>query len=315
METRAHHLLIGTFMLIMIAGLFAFIIWLAKVDVDQKYIRYEIFFDGSVAGLSEGSTVRLNGVPVGSVLDISIPAQAPTKVRVFVRIESDVPILEGSVASLELQGFTGIAFVQISGGQEGGPIQPKAGEDYARIPSERSPIQQVFEEAPNLINEALIAVSNVKQILGPENQARIANILQNMDTISGTVAARADDIDRTLASLDEAIAAFQETAQNLNAVALTTEDLLANEVSTTFAEATNAARAANDLADELSAIIADNRPGVSRFINTGLPEAARLIGDLRRLTMRLNSLVQKFEDQPYEALFGAQVPEYEGQKK
>ncbi len=315
METRAHHLLIGTFMLIMIGALFAFVIWLAKVDVDQKFIPYEIIFEGSVAGLNEGSTVRLNGVPVGTVLDISIPREDPSKVRVLVKIESDVPILEGSSARLELQGFTGIAFVQISGGQGDTQIVPRDGLNMARIPSERSPIQQVFEEAPNLMNEALIAVNNVKELLGPENRERVSNILQNLETVSDRFAARADDIDKALSGLDEAINEFHQTAKRLNSVAETTENLMNDEVRTAFIEAGNAAKAANTLASDLSVLVADNRPGISRFVNTSLPETTRLIGDLRRLTMRLNSLVQKIEDQPQEALFGAQVPEYKGQKE
>lgn len=315
METRAHHLLIGTFMLIMIGALFAFVIWLAKVDVDQKFIPYEIIFEGSVAGLNEGSTVRLNGVPVGTVLDISIPREDPSKVRVLVKIESDVPILEGSSARLELQGFTGIAFVQISGGQGDTQIVPRDGLNMARIPSERSPIQQVFEEAPNLMNEALIAVNNVKELLGPENRERVSNILQNLETVSDRFAARADDIDKALSGLDEAINEFHQTAKRLNSVAETTENLMNDEVRTAFIEAGNAAKAANTLARDLSVLVADNRPGISRFVNTSLPETTRLIGDLRRLTMRLNSLAQKIEDQPQEALFGAQVPEYKGQKE
>ncbi|WP_281300368.1 MULTISPECIES: MlaD family protein [unclassified Iodidimonas] len=315
METRAHHLLIGLFMLLMIGGLFAFVIWLAKVDVDQQYTRYEIFFEGSVAGLNEGSAVRLNGVPVGSVLDISIPRADPSKVRVLVRIESDVPILDGSMARLELQGFTGIAFVQISGGQEGEDIRPLEGRELAEIPSERSPIQQVFEEAPNLINEAILVVNNIKQLLGPETQMRVATILQNIEMLSGELAARADGIDAVLVRVDEAVRDFQQTAQAFTRLAETTDGLMQNEVRGTFAEASEMARSADALADELTLLVADNREGVSRFVNTGLPEVARMIGDLRRLTLRLNMVVQKFEDRPIEALFGGQQPEYRGDAK
>lgn len=39
METRAHHLLIGGFVVILIGALFAFLIWLAKVDIDREYVE------------------------------------------------------------------------------------------------------------------------------------------------------------------------------------------------------------------------------------------------------------------------------------
>lgn len=309
METRAHHLLIGFFMLVLITSLGAFVIWLAKVDVDQKYKQYQVFFEGSVAGLNEGSAVRLNGVAVGTVLDISIPREDPSHVLVLVRIEADVPILEGSVASLELQGFTGIAFVQVKGGN-GAEIVGGTEEDIPVIPSERSPIQQVFEEAPNLINEAVLAVNSLRQILGPDNQQKIARILASLDAISTAVAEKTDDIDIVMTRLDSALIEFEKTARSLSAAADAAAALMEGDARRTFAEAAEAANGARTLMLELQGMAADNREGVSRFVNTGLPEATRLIGDLRALTNRMETLVRKFEDRPQEAIFGGKVPEY-----
>lgn len=316
METRAHHLLIGFFMLIMILGLGAFVIWLAKVDVDQKYKQYLIVFEGSVAGLNEGSPVRLNGVAVGTVLDISIPPADPSRVAVTVRIEADVPILEGSVASLELQGFTGIAYVQVKGGT-GTPIVAEKENVLPVIPSERSPIQQVFEEAPNLINEAILAINNLREILGPENRQTISAILANLATVTGALADRSDEIDHVLRRLESALAAFESMAASIDGAAGAAQVLLEGDAAQTFAEAREAAAAARRLMDDLEAIAADNREGISRFVNTGLPETTRLIADLRGLSARIEALVRKFEERPQDALFGGKVPEVGagGQKK
>lgn len=310
METRAHHLLIGSFMLILIFGLLGFILWLAKVDGDRDYQRYLIFFEGSVTGLNEGSAVRLNGVPVGTVLEISIPRDDPSKVRVLVRIESDVPILEGSTARLELQGFIGVTFVQISGGQSGGDIVARAGEELPVIPSERSPIQQVFEEAPNLINEAILAISNLRELLGPGNQAHIAAILANMETVSDSFADRAEDIEKVLGRMDSAIADFQQTARAFTALAESGRTLVDGEARALLVQATGTAAAAERMIGELDGLVADNREGVSRFVNSALPEAARLVADLRQLSLRLNRVVETFEERPQEALFGSSLPEY-----
>ncbi len=315
METRAHHLLIGTFMLILIAGLFAFVIWLAKVDVDQKYTEYSIYFEGSVAGLNKGSPVRLNGVPVGTVLDISIPREDPSKVLVDVRIEADVPILEGSVARLELQGFTGIAYVQISGGQGGKEIAPDPGTERRIIPSERSPIQQVFEEAPNLINEAILAVNNLKQVLNAENRDRVAAILANVETLSADLDRRDADLRRVLARLDDAIADFQTMARSFTAAADTTRSVMDTDVRTAFRETAETAAAIKAVADELEGLVADNRDGVSRFVNTALPDATRLVADLRRLSLRLNRVLDSIADHPEEVLFGTRVPEYQPKER
>ncbi len=315
METRAHHLLIGTFMLILIGGLFAFGIWLAKVDVDQQYTEYSIYFEGSVAGLNKGSPVRLNGVPVGTVLDISIPREDPSRVLVDVRIEADVPILEGSVARLELQGFTGIAYVQISGGQSGEDIAPDPRTGRRIIPSERSPIQQVFEEAPNLINEAILAVNSLKQLLNAENRDHIAAILANMETLSADLNKRDAELARVLARLDEAIADFQTMARSFTAAADTTRSVMDTDVREAFRETAETAAAIRNVADELEGLVTDNRDGVSRFVNTALPDATRLIADLRRLSLRLNRVLDGIADHPEEVLFGTRVPEYQPKER
>jgi len=311
METRAHHLLIGTFMLLLIAGLFGFAIWLAKVDVDQQYDQYYVYLEGSVAGLNEGGTVRLNGVPVGNVLDISIPRDDPSRVRVLIRIESDVPILEGSTARLELQGFTGLAFVQISGGQGENEIAPAEGEDIAVIPSERSPIQQVFEEAPNLINSAILAIDNVRQLLSDENRDQVATILGNLETVTGALADNADKIGPVLSRMEETLANLEAASETFVKLAQTTQSVVDSEMRTAFTEIGQTADEFEALSRELQGMIRDTRPPVSRFVNTALPEASRLVGDLRRLSQRMNRLVDRIADNPQEALFGTNEPVYQ----
>ncbi|RMF17364.1 MAG: MCE family protein, partial [Alphaproteobacteria bacterium] len=193
METRAHYLLIGGFVLALVVAMFGFVIWLARLDVDQEYTRYDIYFDGAVSGLTKGSTVRLNGVPVGQVTRITIPPEDPSKVKVVVKIRSDVPITEGAVARLEVLGFTGVSFVQIRGAQGNRRLKSEKPGEHPVIPSERSPIQQVFEEAPDLVNEAILAINALRQLLSDKNRAHVAAILANLDAVTAALAeGRAD---------------------------------------------------------------------------------------------------------------------------
>ena len=66
METRANHLLVGSFVLLLIAGLVVFVVWLARFQFEAEFKRYDILFEGRVTGLTIGSTVSLRGVPVVS---------------------------------------------------------------------------------------------------------------------------------------------------------------------------------------------------------------------------------------------------------
>ncbi len=102
METRASHLLIGGFVLLFVVGLFGFAIWLARIEIDREFAYYDIYFTGSVAGLGVGGDVRYRGIKVGTVVDITINPDDPSRVGVTAQIGSDTPIREGDRASLQL---------------------------------------------------------------------------------------------------------------------------------------------------------------------------------------------------------------------
>ena len=100
METRANYLLVGSFVLIIFAGAILFILWLAKFQFDQQFTRYDIEFEGSVSGLKVGSSVELNGIPVGEVINIGIDPRDVEKVAVTVEVPADTPIREDTIASM-----------------------------------------------------------------------------------------------------------------------------------------------------------------------------------------------------------------------
>jgi ABC-type transport system involved in resistance to organic solvents, periplasmic component len=72
METRANYVLVGGFVLALVAGLLAFILWLAKVQFDVELKRFDIYFVGPVTGLKVGSSVSYRGISVGEVTEIEI---------------------------------------------------------------------------------------------------------------------------------------------------------------------------------------------------------------------------------------------------
>ncbi len=72
METRARHLAVGGFVLVLVvcAGLFA--IWVAKFRGEVTYLPYYTRFGGSVSQLRIDTTVLFGGIPVGRITDVRI---------------------------------------------------------------------------------------------------------------------------------------------------------------------------------------------------------------------------------------------------
>ncbi|MEM9552311.1 MAG: MlaD family protein, partial [Pseudomonadota bacterium] len=180
METRANYVLIGAFTLLGIFGAFAFVLWLAKLDVDRQYAYYNVLFD-DVSGLSAAGDVRYNGLAVGQVVGLELDDDDATKVRVRLEVAADTPVREDTVATLEALGVTGVSYVALTGGTATAPPLPEDGV----IQAERSALQSLFEGAPELLETAIGLIEDVNAVFDEENRAAITDVLGNLASASG----------------------------------------------------------------------------------------------------------------------------------
>src|ERR1700722_2973212 len=104
---------VGAVVLLVIARALSFGFWDTDSRDKRTYERYEIYFPGTVSGLSAGSSVRYLGVDVGKVVRIMIDPKQRNRVLVIADIESTAPIDGRTQASLSLQGITGLLFIDL----------------------------------------------------------------------------------------------------------------------------------------------------------------------------------------------------------
>src|SRR5260370_39897703 len=90
METRAHYVAVGAFVLAAILLAFVTVLWLGRSEFSQQAKRYYIFFRGSVSGLNKGSQVQYNGIPGGRGVDIRVDPDDVEKIQVTVEIYSNI---------------------------------------------------------------------------------------------------------------------------------------------------------------------------------------------------------------------------------
>lgn len=270
METKASYITVGAFVLILIAGVLASILWLAGVDVEDEPTRYDILFDGSVTGLQIGGTVRYRGVPVGTVETIDINPDNVEQVVVTIDVPEDVPIKTDTVASLEFQGITGVAYVQLDGGtNEAAMLEPEPGRERAVIPSRPSGIQQVIEQAPELVTRFVALVDRANAMLGAENQANVARSLENIASMTEALDRGSDDAERLLAEGADALGELRATIADARGLIADLSDAsrrLTLATETTLAEG--------------SALMRDIRPLVDTA-DTAMAEATLTFGEAR----------------------------------
>lgn len=339
METRANHLLVGGFVLLFIAGLFGFVIWLAKFQGEVSLSTYRIVFEDSVSGLAVGSAVRYSGVRVGAVTEIRLDPERPGRVIVLVELQDAVPIKEDIVASLELEGITGGRYVLLSGGSASAPELTAAEDEIPEIPSQPSALAQVLEGAPEVIANVNLLLTRANALLGEENQRNFTTVMQNMASFTTTLAENKDEVaglmqdaSATMRNLREMSVTVNELALDLSerseALTARTEGTLTSvqqlattldtsvkegreDVTAMLQEFQQAAASLRQMSDQIQGMVAENREPLRDFTATGLYELANLLTEARELITGLNRVTTEVERDPARFLFGDPQEGYE----
>src|SRR6201990_2849632 len=113
MEREANYAACGAVVLLVTLVGALFIFWYSDSRDHKTFKRYEIYFDGSVSGLERGAAVRYLGVGVGRVQQMRIDPRDAGRVQVLVDLDSSTPISDRTLAELQLQGVTGLLFIDL----------------------------------------------------------------------------------------------------------------------------------------------------------------------------------------------------------
>jgi phospholipid/cholesterol/gamma-HCH transport system substrate-binding protein len=312
-ETRASYVAVGAFVLLLMAAMAAFVVWLAGSSLRNVSLdNYLLFFSGSVSGLQEGSGVNYRGVPVGSVQSILIDPQNLERIRVVIGVRAGTPIVQGSVASLEIQGLTGNAAVQITGGVAGAPaLVTPPGEPYPVLPVEITGFQAIVESVPQVLQRTSALLTDLGALISPDNQRAVTEILINVNTLTEALADRAQGIGATVARIDKLaddVDLLVNEARGELARLGSGADTLVTTANSTIVRVSNNVDALlaslDSSATEIARILRDVAPGLETFGTDGLYEATALVGELRGLTENLSRLVTRVERSPGQFLFG-----------
>jgi phospholipid/cholesterol/gamma-HCH transport system substrate-binding protein len=315
METRSNHVLVGGVVLILLAVLALFMVWISRFGAEGKR-EYDILFKQSVDGLAKGSAVNFSGVPIGQVKDIKLDAKSPEFVRVRVSVEEKTPILLGTTAAIQ-GSFTGPSTVQLDGAQAGRPLIDCSNSacplGVPLIPAKPGGLGALLSNAPQLLERLTTLTERLTALLSDRNQASIAGILENTNRLSKALSDRGPEIAATLAETRIAIQKAGVASQQIGDLAATTNGLLANDVKPTLGNLNKAVASAQKSMDTLDAAIGDARPGLQSFSKQTIPELGQLIHDLRQMSQSLSSVADKIDRGGAGSIVGSpKLPDYKG---
>ena len=218
METRAHYVAVGTFVLAVIFLAFVAVLWLGHTEFGEQARRYYIFFGGSVAGLNKGSQVQYNGIPVGQVVDIRVDPGNLEQIQVTVEINASiVDIKSDARAFLETNILNGIATIQIRGGtREASDLVPEAGHKYPVIKAGRSELEEVKASLPELVADLKEAAHSVNALLDENNRRAVSETLQNIRTITRAFVEPSKEINEVVDNANKAVVQLRTFFQDLD---------------------------------------------------------------------------------------------------
>jgi phospholipid/cholesterol/gamma-HCH transport system substrate-binding protein len=310
MDRDANYFAVGAFVLLVIAMAVSFVFWYTEQQDKRSYVRYEIYFPGSVSGLTAGSPVRYLGVDVGKVVRIMLDPQQRKSVQVLADIDSTAPIDSRTRARLSLQGITGLLFVDLEQDPKAVSTGTMAqGQRYPMIVSARSDFDVLLSNLPELTTHLVELADRFNQVVSDDNAKALKVVLDNAKRAS-------ERLPDTIREVQELLVDTRRAAQEVQGVAANVKGLVAEASPNTEASIANIRQISDNLAkttQRLDSFLAENEPGFSHLTQQSLPEFEQLLRESRQAARDFGDLSRSLRRNPSQLIYessyrGIEVP-------
>jgi phospholipid/cholesterol/gamma-HCH transport system substrate-binding protein len=296
MERNANYALVGLISAVVFVGLVVFVVWLAGSGFSRNLTTYDIVFQGPVRGLSQGGEVHFNGIKVGDVRRIYLDPKNSSLVITEVKITSDVPVREDSLATLEPQGITGVNYIQISAGTPTKPllrdVTPEG--QVPVIHTKVDALSNFLAGGGYIMQKATDTLDRVNRVLSDQNIKSLSQTVTNLKDVTGELARRKaiiDDAEKTVQDADATVLQVRELAKSSN-------DLVNGDGKRAISKIADAAENIDASAKSLHGMIDNLKGPTSEFATTGLPQVTNAIISLQRATEHVDQMIQQIQNNP-----------------
>jgi len=190
MERHANYALVGMITTLLLGAGVLFVVWLGQYHFDRHYDLYRVVFQGPVEGLSEGSDVQFNGIKVGVVQHIRLEKADANKVIMTIHVNDGTPVRVDSLASSQMQGISGNAFVEISAGSPTRPLLRDVDhDDRPTILADPDVLPSLFQGGGQALQAAKATLARVDRVLSDDNIADLTRSVHDLRQTADALAA------------------------------------------------------------------------------------------------------------------------------
>lgn len=300
MEREANYVAVGTFILLVIAMGVGFVLWYSDARGARDYTRYEIYFAGSVSGLSQGGPVRYLGVDVGRVRYIDIDHNNPGRVVVVAEIDKAAPISSATRASLGLQGVTGLLYIDLKEVPDLDKTTAlKQGERYPIIESVASDFDTFLASLPELMSRANSILERVGRALSDENLTSLTQTMASLREASAGLPATSRNVAELVVQMRATVVEIQGAAEGLRGVTTDSRPELRAAVENLGKVADNLATASL----RIDRFTQSSEQQFGHFAEHGLFEIERLVRETRSAAREFRDLSRSLQENPSQILY------------
>lgn len=297
METRAHHVLIGLFTLLVSAAAVFFAIWISDASTNKEYRYYTVVFREAVTGLSRGSTVRYSGIPIGDVTQLMLDPQDSRQVLARIRLSVDAPIKENTRARLSFTGITGNSIIELSPGDDpqSPPLRSENGEDPL-IYATPSPLSSLLASGDDLMTNINHLIVSARSLLSKENASRINQTLASIEQAASNLSLQGNDVKQLVTELTYTSQQASELMSNANR-------LINQQGGRTLDSAEQMLASIARTSATLETMLISNSEAFTSGMQ-GLGQMELAINELRGSLKALRSVTRRLGDNPARFLLG-----------
>lgn len=165
-----------------------------------------------VSGLNRGDEVRYGGLLVGTVTDMQLDPQDPTRVIVRFKVRQATPVRADTRATISQVGLLGEPYLDLTPGRETAAVA----RDGAMLPStETLSMAEAMSRLARFIERSDTLVTALNAMNVQQSVERLDRTLARMETLVNTAGARTD---RVLASAEQATGQLNTVLQRSDRV-------------------------------------------------------------------------------------------------
>jgi phospholipid/cholesterol/gamma-HCH transport system substrate-binding protein len=280
MESRINYTIVGIFVVLLLAGLIGFVYWLGKYGYQQEYDYYYVHMVESVSGLSPEASVKYRGVDVGIVEKIRLNPENSEEVELLLKLRRDTLVKVDTRATLRSFGMTGLAFVELTGGNKDAARLIGAGR-IPVIPATPSTYARLDESLTILTGKLTRGLDRMEKLLSEENLQNISETLAEMKVLTKDVRGQ--------------LPAFKGLVDH--------GTLMEKEITQAFTRVESAAAGIEKMAGAFEHGYADPNRETAGMIHQNLVSLHQLLSELETLAGDLQRTTRSIEASPGDLLF------------